>query len=407
MGVDPSETEQIIANIVDPELGLAIGQVGIVNSIKVKRHHLLVKLSSPIAAWPSKEAIEEQIRAVASGLGDIKDVSLEWAVMGDEEGAELRRILRRAMTTSTSDLAKAENAVGAGHDATSGARDVDGHGHGHDGHGHEALAETPAFLQPGSATRVIGVSSGKGGVGKSSVTTNLAVALARSGYSVGVLDADVYGFSIPKMLGADRDPLILGDIVIPTEALGVRCLSMGFFVPDDQPVIWRGPMLHKAIEQFLNDAYWATPDFLLVDMPPGTGDVTLSLAQVMPRAEIIVVTTPQPAAQRVAQRSAFAARKLKLSVRGVVENMSWFTGDDSKRYELFGSGGGAALAKDLSVPLIGQIPLLPALREGCDVGLPIVISHPDSEAAIAIFALAERLVKLGPARVYRRELTLR
>ena len=184
------------------------------------------------------------------------------------------------------------------------------------------------------------MSSGKGGVGKSTVTVNLAVALARAGHSVGLLDADVYGFSVPKMLGTDHDPIILGDVVIPTSKHGVKCLSMGFFVPDDQPVIWRGPMLHKAIEQFLSDAYWGQPDFVLVDMPPGTGDVALTLAQVMPKAEIIVVTTPQPAAQRVAQRSAFAARRLKLSVRGVVENMSWFTGDDGTRYELFGAGGG-------------------------------------------------------------------
>jgi ATP-binding protein involved in chromosome partitioning len=165
-------------------------------------------------------------------------------------------------------------------------------------------------------------------------------------------------------------------------------------------------MLHKAIEQFLGDAYWGEPDFLLVDMPPGTGDVTLSLAQVMPRAEIIVVTTPQAAAQRVAQRSAFAARKLKLSVRGVVENMSWFTGDDGTRYELFGRGGGAELAGDLGVPLIGAIPLIPALREGGDSGLPITVSDPDGEASKAFGAVAERLVALGPARVYRRELSL-
>ena len=196
---------------------------------------------------------------------------------------------------------------------------------------------TPRFLQAGSRTRLIGISSGKGGVGKSSVTVNLAVALAQAGHRVGILDADVYGFSVPKMLGADHDPVVLGDLVIPTTAHGVRVLSMGFFVPDDQPVIWRGPMLHKAIEQFLGDAYWGEPDFLLVDMPPGTGDVTLSLAQVMPRSEILVVTTPQPAAQRVAQRSAYAARKLRLSVRGVIENMSWFTGDDGTRYELFGA----------------------------------------------------------------------
>ena len=277
-----------------------------------------------------------------------------------------------------------------------GEADGDGHGHG----------PSPAFLRPGSTSRVLGVSSGKGGVGKSSVTVNLAVALAGAGHSVAILDADVYGFSVPTMLGGDRDPVVLGDMVVPTVVHGVRCLSMGYFVPEDQPVIWRGPMLHKAIEQFVGDAYWGEPDFLLVDMPPGTGDVTLSLAQVMPRAEVLVVTTPQAAAQRVAQRSAYAARKLKLAVRGVIENMSWFTGDDGTRYELFGRGGGEQLARDLGVPLLAQVPLVPALREGGDVGAPITVTDPDGEAATAFGALAERIVALGPARVYRRELSL-
>jgi ATP-binding protein involved in chromosome partitioning len=223
---------------------------------------------------------------------------------------------------------------------------------------------------------------------------------------VGLLDADVYGFSVPKMLGTDHDPIILGDVVIPTSAHGVKCLSMGYFVPDDQPVIWRGPMLHKAIQQFLTDAFWGQPDFVLVDMPPGTGDVALTLAQVMPKAEIIVVTTPQPAAQRVAQRSAFAARRLKLSVRGVVENMSWFTGDDNKRYELFGAGGGSTLAADLGVPLLGQVPLVKSVRQGGDDGHPVVAYEPESETALAFTAIAAKLAALGPARVYRKELNL-
>ena len=280
-------------------------------------------------------------------------------------------------------------------------------GHDHAGHGHAPAAPMPAFLGPDSKTRVIGVSSGKGGVGKSTVTVNLAIALAQAGYQVGLLDADVYGFSVPKMLGTDHDPIIIGDMVIPTSAHGVKCLSMGYFVPDDQPVIWRGPMLHKAIQQFLTDAYWGEPDFVLIDMPPGTGDVALTLAEVMPRAEIIVVTTPQAAAQRVAQRSAFAARRLKLSVRGVIENMSWFTGDDGKRYELFGSGGGATLAADLGIPLLGHVPLVNAVRQGGDEGRPVTAVDPDSETAQAFRTIAEKLAALGPARVYRRELNLR
>ncbi len=254
----------------------------------------------------------------------------------------------------------------------------------------------PAFLAPDAKTRVIGVSSGKGGVGKSTVTVNLAIALAQAGHQVGLLDADVYGFSVPKMLGTDHDPIIIGDMVIPTSAHGVKCLSMGYFVPDDQPVIWRGPMLHKAIQQFLTDAYWGEPDFVLIDMPPGTGDVALTLAEVMPRAEIVVVTTPQAAAQRVAQRSAFAARRLKLSVRGVIENMSWFTGDDGTRYELFGAGGGATLAADLGIPLLGQVPLVSAVRQGGDEGRPITAVDPESETAQAFRAIAEKLAALGP-----------
>jgi ATP-binding protein involved in chromosome partitioning len=182
---------------------------------------------------------------------------------------------------------------------------------------------------------------------------------------------------------------------------------MGFFVPDDQPVIWRGPMLHKALEQFLVDSYWGEPDFLLIDMPPGTGDVTLSLGQYLPRTEIIVVTTPQAAAQRVAQRSAYAAKKLKLAVRGVIENMSWFTGDDGTRYELFGAGGGQALADDLEVPLLGRIPLVPDVRVGADTGVPVRVADPGGEAALAFEALATRVEELGPARIYRRELNVR
>ena len=260
------------------------------------------------------------------------------------------------------------------------------------------------FMTPGSRTRVLAISSGKGGVGKSSVTVNLAIALAGRGHSVGILDADVYGYSVPRMLGLTEAPTIESEQIIPPEAYGVSCVSMGFFVGEDQPVMWRGPMLHKALEQFLVDVAWGEPDFLVVDMPPGTGDVALSMAQYLPRCEFFVVTTPQAAAQRVAQKTAFMARKLKLPLRGVIENMSWFTGDDGKRYELFGAGGGQSLADDLGVPLIGQVPLVPAVREGGDIGIPVTVSAPDSEAAQVFSGLAERVEALGPARIYKREL---
>jgi ATP-binding protein involved in chromosome partitioning len=196
-------------------------------------------------------------------------------------------------------------------------------------------------------------------------------------------------------------------MLLPPEAHGVRCISIGFFADEDQPVIWRGPMLHKALEQFLTDVYWDDPEFLLVDLPPGTGDVSISLAQMLPRAEMYVVTTPQPAAQRVAQRAGFMAHKVNLEVKGIIENMAWFTGDDGKRYELFGRGGGAHLAELLEVPLIGQVPLVPAMREGGDVGAPIVAVAPDSEAAHVFADIAERIdVELAPTRRFHPELKL-
>ena len=239
------------------------------------------------------------------------------------------------------------------------------------------------------------------------MTTNLAVALAARGHSVGVVDADIYGFSIPRMLGADREPVAIDGMLVPPERWGVRCISIGYFVPEGQAVIWRGPMLHKALEQFLTDVFWDDPDFLLVDMPPGTGDIALSLSQYLPRGEVYVVTTPQPAAQKVARLSAAMAEKVHLPVKGIIENMSWFTGDDGKRYELFGAGGGQELADELGVPLLGQLPLVTALREGGDVGRPITAIEPDSETAEAFRRIAERIaVELKPRKVFNPQLKI-
>ncbi len=350
-----------LSDIRDPQLLRTLGELSFLEESVNADNHLCVTLVLPVLNWPQREYLEAEIARRTP------DATLSVRVMSEEERFALRNYLRGGM----------------GGDAK------------------------PAFLERGSKTRVLGISSGKGGVGKSSVTINLAIALAQAGFAVGVLDADVYGFSLPKMLGAATDPIILGDLVIPTLAHGVRCISMGYFVPDDQPVIWRGPMLHKAIEQLVTEAWWDEPDFLLIDMPPGTGDVALTLSEVVPRIEMYVVTTPQPAAQRVAQRSAYAAKKLKLSVRGVIENMSWFMGDDGTRYELFGAGGGATLASELGITLLGQIPLEPALRAGGDVGTPLMVSSPTSPAARAITALAARIAAQGPARVYRQELTIR
>ncbi len=259
-----------------------------------------------------------------------------------------------------------------------------------------------------SSTRVLAVASGKGGVGKSSITANLAVALARRGRRVGALDADVWGFSLRRMLGATEPPTVTAeDRIVPPEVHGVRLISMGFFAPEDQAVIWRGPMLHKALEQFLTQVDWGELDWLVVDMPPGTGDVSLSMSQFLPRAEVLVVTTPQPAAQSVAQRAAAMAAKVELDVVGVVENMSFFRGDDGTVYELFGHGGGRELAERLGVPLLGRVPLVPALREGADVGVPIVVSDPEGEAAQAFAVIARRLdAEIAPRRIYKPELRI-
>jgi ATP-binding protein involved in chromosome partitioning len=215
------------------------------------------------------------------------------------------------------------------------------------------------------------------------------------------VDADIYGYSIPRMLGTDREPVVIDEMLVPPEAWGVRCISIGYFVPEGEAVIWRGPMLHKALEQFLTDVFWDEPDFLLIDMPPGTGDIAISLAQYLPRGEVYIVTTPQPAAQKVAALSAAMAAKVNLSVRGVIENMSWFTGDDGTRYEIFGSGGGRELADDLGVPLLGRLPLVSALREGSDNGRPITATQPESETAQAFQEIARQIaVDLKPKKVY-------
>jgi ATP-binding protein involved in chromosome partitioning len=392
MSVDESQVAAAVAHVVDPELRRPLGELGMVGAVRTRRKRATVELALPVADYPQVDELESLVRAAVAALGGIDEVIVDTVVMDEQTRARLRMLLRG-------------DAVDGGvmHAAD------EGHGHDHDhggALGHEE-GRPNKFMEPRSKTRILGISSGKGGVGKSSVTVNLAVALSQAGYDVGILDADVYGFSVPKMLGVRTDPLIIGDLVVPPTANGVRCLSMGFFVADDTPVIWRGPMLHKALEQFLVDAYWGEPDFLLIDMPPGTGDVTLSLGQYLTKTEVFVVTTPQPAAQRVAQRSAYAARKLKLAVRGVIENMSWFTGDDGTRYELFGSGGGQQLSEDLGVPLLARVPLVPALREGADDGVPIVVSDPDGEVATEFARLAKTIASLGPARVYRRELTVK
>lgn len=254
----------------------------------------------------------------------------------------------------------------------------------------------PGIGEPGSATRTVAVSSGKGGVGKSSISANLAVALAKAGQKVGIVDGDIWGFSIPAMLGIAVPPVMVGDMIVPPVAHRVKVMSMDYFVGDDKAVIWRGPMLHKAIEQFLKDVFWDDLDFLIVDMPPGTGDIAISMSQFLPRAQVVLATTPQPTAQRVARRAALMAAEVDQEVIGVVENMSWFTGDDGKRYELFGSGGGEALAEELGVDLMARVPLVPEMGRGADTGKPAAVAVPGSEAAEAFDQLAAAVIDKRP-----------
>lgn len=358
----------------DPELHRSIVDLGMVRDVVVNTNGVVgLTVVLTIAGCPLRNEIQQRVNSALKSLDSVTDVELNFGVMSDQERAAVREMLH------------------GNPGATAGSAPA---------HGHAEGRQIP-FAQPGSKTRPILIASGKGGVGKSSVTTNLAVALAAMGHKVGVVDADIYGYSIPRMLGTDRDPVIIDNMLLPPEAWGVRCISIGYFVPEGQAVVWRGPMLHKALEQFLTDVYWDDPEFLLIDMPPGTGDIALSLSQFLPRAEVFVVTTPQEAAQKVARLAAAMATKVNLPVRGIIENMSWFTADDGKRYELFGSGGGRLLADELGVPLLAQIPLIAELREGGDSGRPIAAVAPDSEVGQIFFELANKVAhELKPKKVF-------
>ena len=349
---DAQTIEDALASVEYPLLRRTIGELGMVESVEKGRlGAATVSLRVPFVGHPSDQKMQDSIQEALAEVGGVRSVKVDVREMTDEEQAE-------AMTAITS--------------------------------------KVPGVVAPGSRTRVISISSGKGGVGKSSVTTNLAMALAAKGHSVGVMDADVWGFSIPGMLGAGPAPVLIHQSIIPPEAYGVKVMSMDYFVGDDKAVIWRGPMLHKAMEQFLNDVFWDAPDFLLIDTPPGTGDVAISLSQFLPRAQMLLVTTPQPTAQKVARRAGLMADEVDQELMGIVENMSWFTGDDGTRYEIFGSGGGEALAENLGVPFLGKVPLLPAMREGADGGTPIRAIDPDGEVAQAFDRLADAVVAARP-----------
>jgi ATP-binding protein involved in chromosome partitioning len=377
-----ADVRAALSGVEEPELRRSVTELGMVEQVAVDRKRARIVLALPLPGDATRAELRARVLTALAGVPGANRVDVE---LRDMDEAELRRVAAILKGIPANPLQVV--------DAT------------------QAAAPRPIEPRPNpftdTRTRVLAVASGKGGVGKSSVTTNLSIALAQRGNRVAAVDADVWGFSMPRMLGIAHPPGLIDDVIVPPEAFGVRLISMGFFAREDQAVIWRGPMLHKALEQFLTDVYWGDTDYLIVDMPPGTGDVSLSISQFLPRAEVVVVTTPQPAAQRVAQRAAAMAEKVDLDVIGVIENMSWFRGDDGKRYEIFGTGGGAELAAQLGVPLLGQVPLVPALREGGDEGRPIVVARPDDEAAQVFRAIADRLdTELRPRRIYNPELRL-
>ncbi len=345
-----------LAKVIDPEIRRPITEIGMVRSVDLEGDLAVVGIDLTTQGCPMRERITTDVDAAARSVDGVADVRIELGVMSEEQRLELRSKLRGG---------KPEPVI--------------------------------QFTQPGNMTRIYAIASGKGGVGKSTVTANLAAAMAQDGLKVGVLDADIFGFSIPGMLGVQGQPTRLDDMLLPPIAHEVKAVSIGMFVPEGQPVVWRGPMLHRAIEQFLADVFWGDLDVLLLDLPPGTGDIAISVAQLLPHAEILVVTTPQAAAAGVAERAGAIATQTSQSVVGVVENMAWLEQADGSRLHVFGEGGGQTVADRLTkvlgtdVPVLGQVPLDITAREAGDNGTPVVVSDPESPAAEAMRAVARRL----------------
>jgi ATP-binding protein involved in chromosome partitioning len=347
-----------LANVIDPEIRKPITELGMVERVTVAPDGATtVRVLLTVSGCPMREKLTTDVTAAVAVVPGVSSVTVDLGVMDDAQRTELRTKLR----------------------------------------GDNPVNEIP-FAQPGSRTRVYAVASGKGGVGKSSVTVNLAVALAQRGLQVGVLDADIYGFSVPRMLGVTGKPTQVEKMIMPPQAHGVRVISIGMFTPGNTAVVWRGPMLHRALQQFLADVFWGGDlDVLLMDLPPGTGDIAISLAQLVPSSELLIVTTPQLAAREVAERAGSIALQTHQQIVGVVENMSWLDMPDGSKLELFGAGGGQAVANSLTestgtkVGLLGQVPIDVAVREGGDDGSPIVLTHPKSEAAKAFGGIADTL----------------
>ncbi len=353
---DKDQIMRALQSVIDPELHRSIVELDMVRSIDVSANGVVdVTVSLTTPGCPIKGHFQSSVVEAVSPLDGVGHVNVYFDVLSDAQKAALQQKLGRGSLPAGT-LAQVSN--------------------------------------------VICVGSGKGGVGKSTLTANLAAALAAEGHSVGILDADVWGYSIPRMygLGATRPEVSAQRLIIPLEANGVKVMSIGFFVEEDAAVVWRGPMLHKALTQFLQDVDWGALDYLLVDLPPGTGDVSMTLAQLLPQALFLIVTTPQATAQRVARRAAQMADKVELEIAGVVENMSSFTTPSGERFEIFGEGGGAELAAELDVPLLGKVPLTMALREHADGGLPLVIDDPDDPSAQAIRQIARGVVAVAPPK---------
>ncbi len=349
--------KQALSRVIDPELGRSITNLDMVREISIDAGGTVkVGVDLTIAGCPLQAVIEKDVKAEVSKVPGVSSVTVEMGVMDENQRAALKE-----------KLSGPQNVI--------------------------------PFTQPDNLTRIYAITSGKGGVGKSSMTANLALSLAMQGLKVGVLDADIYGFSIPRMLGVSEEPTVIDGMIVPPVAGGVKVISIGMFVPDGQPVIWRGPMLHRALQQFLADVYWGDLDVLLLDLPPGTGDVAISISQLLPKSEILVVTTPQVAAAEVAERAGVIGSQTDQRVIGVIENMSYLPQADGSKLQLFGSGGGDMVSGRLSselgyqVPLLAQVPLDIALREGSDQGRPVVTTHPDSPASQAISQVAQALAK--------------
>jgi ATP-binding protein involved in chromosome partitioning len=336
MALDRDVVLQALTAVIDPELRRDVVDLGMVGGIEIDGTHVTVDITLTTPGCPLKANISDQVQRHVGALDGVDTVHVMFGHMSEAQRAALK----------------------------------------------ERLQEGRAYRKPGisvpASCRVVAVTSGKGGVGKSTLTANLALAMAALGKEVGVLDADVYGYSIPQMLGVQQRPVTVDKMIVPPVGHGVRLMSIGFFLDDDAPVMWRGPMLHRALEQFLGDVHWGDIEYLFVDMPPGTGDVAISLGQLLPRAEVLVVTTPQVAAQKVAQRSALMAGKLDQKVIGVVENMS----DPADGPSVFGTGGGQVLADAVGVPVLGVVPLDAAVREGGDSGVPVAGSESATVAAV-------------------------